>query len=128
MTHLMSALALPDWMPWWLALAILVPALIWLLAFLASPFAVIGLKSRLEAIEARLDALEDAVASRYAMPPAVEIDDDRPPLRPPPGLSAKGLSPAAAREPPSREPPEPPAAPRGRQEPRVVWPGRGAAC
>ena len=52
---------LPDWLPWWLAIAVLVPALIFLLAFLAMPFNVFGVKSRLEQIDARLDEIQGEI-------------------------------------------------------------------
>ena len=47
----------PDWMPWWMQLAIIIAALLVGLAFLAMPFSVFGVKSRLESIDARLDEL-----------------------------------------------------------------------
>ncbi len=46
---------LPDWMPWWIQLAILMIAILFGFALLMMPFAVFGLKSRLELIEAQLD-------------------------------------------------------------------------
>ena len=49
---------LPDWVPWWVPLVLLLPALLYGLAFLFMPFSVIGLKSRLETIEARLDEIQ----------------------------------------------------------------------
>jgi hypothetical protein len=49
---------LPDWMPSWVPVAILVPLLLYALAFLFMPFSVIGVKSRLEGIEARLDEIQ----------------------------------------------------------------------
>ena len=49
--------SLPDWVPWWVPLVLLVPALLYGLAFLFMPFSVIGVKSRLEAVEVRLDEL-----------------------------------------------------------------------
>lgn len=49
---------LPPWLPWWGALAALLPALLFVLAFLMMPFSVIGVKTRLEAIEARLDEIQ----------------------------------------------------------------------
>lgn len=48
---------LPDWLPWWVPILFLVPALLYALAFLFMPFSVIGVKSRLEAVEARLDEI-----------------------------------------------------------------------
>ena len=47
----------PDWMPWWMQLAITIAALLVGLAFLAMPFSVFGLKSRLDNIDARLDEM-----------------------------------------------------------------------
>ena len=48
-------LPLPDWMPWWIQLAILMIAILFGFALLMMPFAVFGLKGRLELIEAQLD-------------------------------------------------------------------------
>jgi hypothetical protein len=49
---------LPDWVPWWVPIVLLVPMLLYALAFLFMPFSVLGVKSRLESIEARLDDLQ----------------------------------------------------------------------
>ena len=46
---------LPDWVPWWGQLALLVLALLFAVAFLMMPFAVFGLKGRLDLLEAQLD-------------------------------------------------------------------------
>ena len=54
---------LPDWLPWWAPILLLVPALMWALAFLFMPFSVIGLKGRLEAMEAQLEELQSDVRS-----------------------------------------------------------------
>lgn len=48
---------LPDWVPWWVPLVLIVPALLYALAFVFMPFSVLGVKPRLEAIEARLEEL-----------------------------------------------------------------------
>ncbi|MBV9655295.1 MAG: hypothetical protein JOZ42_12105 [Acetobacteraceae bacterium] len=53
----------PDWVPWWVPLALLVPCLLYALALLFMPFSVIGMKSRLEAIEARLDEIQGEIRS-----------------------------------------------------------------
>jgi hypothetical protein len=102
--------ALPDWLPWWVPIVVLVPALLWLLAFLFLPFSVIGTKSRLDVIEARLDEIQGEIRSlalrlpeagsrsydlrsydeMYAAPPRqappaeAEALPDRPPIPPPP--------------------------------------------
>ncbi len=49
---------LPDWVPWWVPMVLLVPALLYALAFLFMPFSVLGVKTRLEVIEARLDDIQ----------------------------------------------------------------------
>src|ERR1700744_6089063 len=49
---------LPDWLPWWVPLLLLVPALLYALAFLFMPFSVIGVKGRLDVIDARLDEIQ----------------------------------------------------------------------
>lgn len=58
MLHIVN---LPDWLPWWVPLALLVPALLWALSFLFMPFSVFGVKSRLEVIEARLDEIQNEI-------------------------------------------------------------------
>jgi hypothetical protein len=54
---------LPDWLPWWVPLLLLVPALLYALAFLFMPFSVIGVKGRLDVIEARLDEIQGEIRS-----------------------------------------------------------------
>jgi hypothetical protein len=56
---MLQMLNLPEWLPWWVPLALLVPALLWALSFLFMPFSVFGVKSRLEAIESRLDEIQN---------------------------------------------------------------------
>ncbi len=50
---------LPDWLPSWALLLLALPVLLWALAFLLMPFSVFGVKARLEALEAQVDALQD---------------------------------------------------------------------
>ena len=51
-------LPLPDWVPWWAQLAILVIAILFGFAFLMMPFAVFGVKSRLEFLETKLEDIQ----------------------------------------------------------------------
>ena len=53
--------ALPDWLPWWVPFVLLVPALLYALAFLFMPFSVLGVKTRLEVMEARLDEIQQEI-------------------------------------------------------------------
>jgi hypothetical protein len=55
---MLQMLNLPDWLPWWVPLALLVPAVLWALSFLFMPFSVFGVKSRLEVIEGRLEEIQ----------------------------------------------------------------------
>ena len=116
--------SLPDWLPWWVPIVVLVPALLYLLVFLLMPFSVIGLKGRLEAVEARLDEIQGEIrALVLRMPelrgrgldwpdplppiPPVRADEDRP-LRapiPPAPVQVPRRPPV---EPGYRSPPEPP--------------------
>src|ERR1700710_999349 len=50
--------SLPSWLPWWMPILVLVPAILYALLFLLMPFSVIGVKGRLDVIEARLDELQ----------------------------------------------------------------------
>jgi hypothetical protein len=95
-----SPFPLPDWLPWWVTIAVLVPALLYLLVFLLMPFSVFGLKGRLDSIEARLDEVQGEIRTLVLrMPesrgrgmdwpdppppiaPALRAEDDRP-VRPP---------------------------------------------
>ena len=140
--------ALPDWLPWWVPLLLLVPALLYALAFLFMPFSVIGVKGRLDVIEARLDEIQGEIRSlalRLREPGAADFrgadfeevyaprtDDpaarapqvsQRPPIPP----AAHELEDRTARgagwsnRAPRRDPPRD--APRGgRAEPRIDWP------
>jgi hypothetical protein len=117
---------IPDWLPWWAVLALLVPLALYVLAFLAMPFSVIGLKGRLESLEARLDEIQgevralslrlpergmylsEAPAPRPPIPPSAH-EAPRPRLRPVP-------------EPPAREAPAREAEARHRT--RETWDDR----
>jgi len=56
-------LPLPDWVPWWASLAILIAASLFALMFLLMPFAVFGVKGRLDLLEARLDEIQGEIRS-----------------------------------------------------------------
>jgi len=58
-----SPLPLPDWVPWWVHLAILIAMLLFGLMFLLMPFAVFGVKGRLELLDARLDEIQGEIRS-----------------------------------------------------------------
>jgi hypothetical protein len=70
----------PDWMPWWLQLITVVVAILFGLAFLFMPFSVFGVKSRLEAVEARLDEIQGEIRSLALRLPepgrGAGLDDD----------------------------------------------------
>ncbi len=104
---------LPAWMPGWVTIVILVPAILFLLAFVLMPFSVFGVKGRLEGVEARLDEIQGEIRSlslRLPEPVSARMSEyDAPPLAPD-GYQDDSL--------PSR-PPIPPA-------PRVATATRGA--
>ena len=116
-----SFLQLPGWLPWWAFFAIVVPVALYGLLFLAMPFSVFGVKSRLEQIDSRIEDLQQEIRSlaiRLAEPPVAQRDPTR--LRPPPPAAAEPDLPrlqpplipvraAAAMRPP-------------RAEPRLDWP------
>ena len=133
---MMFPFTLPDWLPWWVPIVLLVPALLYALMFLFMPFSVIGVKSRLEVIEARLDEIQGEIrhlALRlpetgraanydeiYAPEPRVQPRGappviTRPPI-PPASHELEDNQPRAARRDADRRPSG------GRSEPRVDWP------
>ncbi|HBK08248.1 MAG TPA: hypothetical protein DDZ81_20750 [Acetobacteraceae bacterium] len=128
--------ALPDWVPWWVPMVLLVPALLYALAFLFMPFSVLGVKTRLEVLEARLDEIQQEIrhlALRLPMGPReVDFEDvyapisqpkrreaqipDRPPIPP----AAQDLYDDDDDEPMERPAPPPNTRPFRRQEPTIV--------
>jgi len=104
-----SPLPLPDWVPWWVHLAILLLALFFGIMLLLTPFSVFGVKGRLEAVEARLDEIQGEIRSLALRLPEPSIDEfDEPPRsrrRPP--------------IPPAPIPPTRPPSPQPRTEPRL---------
>ncbi len=115
--------ALPPWLPWWASLVLLVVGLLWVLAFLLVPFSVIGVKARLEGLEARLDELHAEIRTLAlrlpeAGPVTVAFDAG---YTPPPG--ARGAEAPGV----PRRPPVPPVAPLtapSRREPDAPPPPR----
>jgi hypothetical protein len=102
----LSALSLPDWMPWWAVVAILVPVAFYLALFLLMPFSTFGLRAKLREMEGQMEALHEEIrALTLRLPergPGMRaqggggrglpgLDDDDEPLQPP--------IPPAAREP-----------------------------
>ncbi len=81
---------LPDWLPWWVTLVLIVPCMLYGLALLVMPFAVLGVKSRLDAIDLRLDEIQGeirALSLRMREPVERRQGSDEvtidPPSRPP---------------------------------------------
>ena len=67
---------LPDWVPWWVPMVLLVPALLYALAFLFMPFSVLGVKTRLDLIEARLDDIQHDIRLMALRLPAAPQEVD----------------------------------------------------
>ncbi len=85
-----SSFGFPDWVPWWVQVLALIVGILFALSFLLMPFSVFGVKSRLEAIEARLDDIQGDIrvlALRLQEAPRRQVFEDNPvpvaPLRPP---------------------------------------------
>jgi hypothetical protein len=125
----------PDWLPWWALLLVVVPALLYALAFLFMPFSVIGVKGRIDVLEARLDEIQHEIRQlslrmpepgqpvdyndvyepqRHEVPAIQRAANSRPPIPPAPH-ELNGHMPA------DRPPPLPNTRP-GRREPRLDWP------
>lgn len=102
---------LPPWMPWWVPILILVPAILYALVFLLMPFSVIGVKGRLDLIEARLDELQGEIrilSLRLGEPGRfVRPDEDAYDMTPLP--AGPRTAPAAPAAPSRARPPVPPA-------------------
>ncbi len=75
----------PDWMPAWLQLLIVVVGIMLALCFAFMPFSVFGIKTRLEAMETRLDEIQGEIrmlALRLPDPGRLAAYEDEPaPLR-----------------------------------------------
>ena len=108
---------LPPWLPWWASLVLVVLALLWGLAFLMVPFSVIGVKARLDGLEARLDEIQEEIRTlALRLPEAsgggMAFDEGYVP----PGIAP----PPPVRRTPTLRPPIPPPAPdyrAGREAP-----------
>ena len=74
---------LPDWLPTWAFLILALLALLYLFAFLLMPFSVFGVKSRLEAMESQLEAVQEEL----------RVLSNRSP-----GMAASGLAAVARRD------------------------------
>jgi hypothetical protein len=126
---------LPDWLPWWVLLLLLLPALLYALAFLFMPFSVIGVKGRLDVLEARLDEIQHEIRSLALRMPEQgrHVDFDEiyqpehvEPVRRDPSITRPPIPPAAhelegggmAADRPAPSPQTRPA----RREPRLDWP------
>lgn len=146
MSRMTPPFDLPAWLPWWVPLLLLVPTLLWVLAFLLVPFSVIGVKGRLDGLEARLDEIQTEIRTlALRLPESVHsVDFDElytapeptEPARRPAVIMRPPIPPAARDlQPPdiSRDAPAPSSVPRnprrmetprreGRMEPRIDWP------
>jgi hypothetical protein len=124
---LAARLAIPG-MPAWTGLLALLVLLLVGLAYLLMPFAVFGVKGRLETIEAQLDELQSEIRSLRmgAEPPrrgGSYVADD---WAEPPSLrrSAGAAEPAPRVSPPVPPPAAFPDRRGSRAEPRLDWPDR----
>jgi hypothetical protein len=108
----LGTITLPDWLPAWVPVVLLLPVVLWLLLLIVMPFAVLGLRGRLEGIEAQLDDLHAETRGL-----AMRLGAPLPPLPEPRREERLGSV--------SMPPPGPARARRERSEPRIDWP-RGA--
>ena len=83
----LQALSLPDWLPWWGVMALLVPVALYLALFLLMPFSTFGLRGRLHELEMRLDALHEELRGLTLRLPdrgGLNLYDNLPPIDQPP--------------------------------------------
>jgi hypothetical protein len=123
-------LQIPGSVPWWLLLIAIIPLGLYVLMLLAMPFSVFGVKSRLEAIEAKLDdmhadirsvaLLHAAGGARTANSDDDGIDTSPPPIAPSRAFGLHDTRPPAAADAGAARRSAP--APGGRAEPRLNWP------
>jgi hypothetical protein len=117
----LQSLSLPDWLPWWAIIALLVPVAFYMALFLLMPFSTFGLRARLRDMELRIDALHEeirALTLRLPERAGPSADDSylRQPPIPPASREFGPRDPAArdvARDHPAREEAPREAAPRG---------------
>jgi len=136
--------ALPAWVPWWVPILVLIPVLLYALVLFVMPFSVIGVKGRLETLDARLDEIQgeirnlvlrlpESMSGRayedsgytpppvFSEPPAAERVSKvtpRPPIPPAPLVSEREDGEAGGRR---REGDRASGRPT-RSEPRLDWP------
>lgn len=109
-----SPLPLPDWVPWWVHVAILLVVLFFGLMLVLTPFSVFGVKGRLEAIDARLDEIQGEIRSLALRLPEPLVDEEDVPPRAPPRSGLRPPIPPAPVAPARAAQPRP-----GRTEPRL---------
>ncbi len=136
-----TLIAFPDWVPWWVPMVLIVPALLYALAFVFMPFSVLGVKTRLEVIEGRLDEIQQEIRHLALRLPAgpreVDFEDVYAPIqqasRRVTALNDRPPIPPAARDlydddsPVERPPPPPNMRPARRAEPVIVRPDPGGS-
>ncbi len=89
----LSTLSLPDWMPWWAVIGVLVPVAFYLALFLLMPFSTFGLRAKLREMEGQIEALHEEIRGLTLRLPErgpglrgrglPGLDDDDEPLQPP---------------------------------------------
>ena len=81
----LNAASLPDWMPWWAVIAVLVPVALYGALFLLMPFQTFGLRGRIRELEMRIDALHEELRGMTLRLPDRGMDPyDEPPRSVPP--------------------------------------------
>ncbi len=133
-----TLIAFPDCVPWWVPMVLLVRALLYAMAFLFMPFSVLGVKTRLEVVEGRLDEIQQEIRHLALRLPAgpreVDFEDVYAPIqqasRREPAVSDRPPIPPAAQDlydddaPVERPAPPPNMRPVRRSEPVIVRPER----
>ena len=127
---------LPEWVPWWVQLVLVVLFVLFGCGFLMMPFAVFGIRGRLDLLEAQLDDIHAELRMLSMRLPDAQVAQQaaRQPVDPEPRIAMRDTAPSYDAEIPAatrrgiridpRDVPEVRPPSPERSEPRLRWPPR----